>query len=87
MPICTPAICSSMPRAGWWRSISASWAGWIRPCAASWPEPLAGFLARDYERVAQLHYDVGFVPPHHPMETFAQALRAIGEPIFGRPRA
>jgi ubiquinone biosynthesis protein len=48
-------------------------------------ETLAGFLARDYVRVAQVHYDVGFVPPHHPLETFAQALRAIGEPIFGRP--
>ncbi len=45
---------------------------------------LAGFLARDYMRVAQLHYDVAFVPAHHPVETFAQALRAIGEPIFGR---
>jgi ubiquinone biosynthesis protein len=48
-------------------------------------ETLAGFLARDYVRVAQIHCDVGFVPPHHPLETFAQALRAIGEPIFGRP--
>jgi len=48
-------------------------------------ETLAGFLARDYLRVAQIHYDVNFVPPHHPVETFAQALRAIGEPIFGRP--
>ena len=47
-------------------------------------ETLAGFLARDYQRVAQVHYDVGFVPPHHPIETFAQALRAIGEPIFGK---
>jgi len=48
-------------------------------------ETLAGFLARDYMRVAQVHYDAGFVPPHHPIETFAQALRAVGEPIFGRP--
>jgi len=47
-------------------------------------ETLAGFLARDYLRVAQIHYDVNFVPAHHPVETFAQALRAIGEPIFGR---
>ncbi len=47
-------------------------------------ETLAGFLARDYERVARIHYDVAFVPPHHPIETFAQALRAIGEPIFGK---
>jgi ubiquinone biosynthesis protein len=45
---------------------------------------LAGFLARDYRRVAQIHYDVAFVPPQHEMETFAQALRAIGEPIFGK---
>jgi ubiquinone biosynthesis protein len=45
---------------------------------------LAGFLARDYARVAQLHYDVAFVPPQHDKETFAQALRAIGEPIFGK---
>ena len=45
---------------------------------------LAGFLARDYRKVAQLHYDLAFVPPQHPLETFAQALRAIGEPIFGR---
>ena len=48
-------------------------------------ETLAGFLARDYMRVAQVHYDAGFVPRHHPIETFAQALRAVGEPIFGRP--
>jgi ubiquinone biosynthesis protein len=34
--------------------------------------------------VAQVHYDAGFVPRTHPLETFAQALRAIGEPIFGR---
>jgi ubiquinone biosynthesis protein len=45
---------------------------------------LAGFLARDYRRVAQVHYDVAFVPPQHEVETFAQALRAIGEPIFGK---
>jgi ubiquinone biosynthesis protein len=45
---------------------------------------LAGFLARDYTRVAQLHYDVAFVPPQHDVEMFAQALRAIGEPIFGQ---
>jgi len=45
---------------------------------------LAGFLQRDYRRIAELHYEFAFVPPHHPIETFAQALRAIGEPIFGR---
>jgi len=48
-------------------------------------ETIAGFLARDYVRVAQVHFDAGFVPSHYPVETFAQALRAIGEPIFGHP--
>jgi ubiquinone biosynthesis protein len=48
-------------------------------------ETLGGFLARDYRRVAEIHYEVNFVPSRHPVETFAQALRAIGEPIFGRP--
>src|SRR5262249_11916178 len=41
-------------------------------------ETLAGFLARDYVRVAQVHFDVGFVPKSHNVETFAQALRAVG---------
>ena len=48
-------------------------------------ETLAGFLARDYHRVARVHLEIGFVPGHHAVEDFAQALRAIGEPIFGRP--
>ncbi len=47
-------------------------------------ETLAGFLARDYLRVAEVHYEAGFVPRLHPAALFAQALRAIGEPIFGR---
>ena len=47
-------------------------------------ETLAGFLARDYLRVAEVHYEAGFVPRLHPTALFAQALRAIGEPIFGR---
>jgi ubiquinone biosynthesis protein len=46
-------------------------------------ETLGGFLARDYTRVAQVHFDVGFVPRTHSVDTFAQALRAVGEPIFG----
>jgi ubiquinone biosynthesis protein len=47
-------------------------------------ETLGGFLARDYMRVAEVHYAAGFVPRTHAIETFAQALRAVGEPIFGR---
>jgi ubiquinone biosynthesis protein len=47
-------------------------------------ETLGGFLARDYRRVAEIHLQIGFVPPRHTVDDFAQALRAIGEPIFGR---
>ncbi|HSZ73885.1 MAG TPA: 2-polyprenylphenol 6-hydroxylase [Rhizomicrobium sp.] len=47
-------------------------------------ETLAGFLARDYRRIAEVHFTYGFVPSHHSIDMFAQALRAIGEPIFGR---
>lgn len=47
-------------------------------------ETLAGFLSRDYVKVAEVHYEAGFVPRLHPAALFAQALRAIGEPIFGR---
>jgi len=48
-------------------------------------EILHGLITRDYRRAAEVHYWAGYVPPHHPVETFAQALRAIGEPIHGRP--
>jgi ubiquinone biosynthesis protein len=47
-------------------------------------EILWGFLERDYRRVAQTHFDAGYVPAHHSVEAFAQALRAVGEPVFGR---
>jgi ubiquinone biosynthesis protein len=47
-------------------------------------ETLSGFLSRDYRRVAEVHFEAGFVPSIHAVETFAQALRAVGEPIFGR---
>jgi len=47
-------------------------------------EILLGFIERDYRRVAQVHFDAGYVPPNHAVEDFAQALRAIGEPIHGQ---
>ncbi|HAJ48344.1 MAG TPA: ubiquinone biosynthesis protein UbiB, partial [Alphaproteobacteria bacterium] len=40
---------------------------------------------RDYRRIADIHFAVGFVAPPHTRDDFAQALRAVGEPIFGRP--
>ena len=45
---------------------------------------LLGFLTGDYRRVAEVHFEAGYVPPH-PIAAFAQACRAIGEPILGRP--
>ncbi len=47
-------------------------------------EILLGFIRRDYLRVAQVHFEAGYVPPHHAVEDFAQAIRAIGEPIHDR---
>jgi ubiquinone biosynthesis protein len=47
-------------------------------------EILYGFLTRDYRRVAEVHFEAGYVPPERDVEQFAQALRAIGEPIFGQ---
>jgi ubiquinone biosynthesis protein len=47
-------------------------------------EILFGFITRDYLRVAQVHFDAGYVPRHHSVESFAQAIRAIGEPIHNR---
>jgi ubiquinone biosynthesis protein len=47
-------------------------------------EILLGFIRRDYRRVAEVHFEAGYVPPHHAVEDFAQAIRAIGEPIHDR---
>jgi ubiquinone biosynthesis protein len=47
-------------------------------------EILWGFLQRDYASVAQVHFDAGYVPARHSVAEFAQALRAVGEPVFGR---
>jgi ubiquinone biosynthesis protein len=47
-------------------------------------EILFGFIRRDYLRVAQVHFEAGYVPRSYRVEDFAQALRAIGEPIHSR---
>lgn len=47
-------------------------------------DTLYGFLQRDYYKIAKVHFDIGYVPPHHKIEDFASALRAVGEPIFGK---
>jgi ubiquinone biosynthesis protein len=46
-------------------------------------EILFGFLERDYRRVALVHFQAGYVPQTHSVDAFAQAIRAVGEPIFG----
>ncbi|TIO78330.1 MAG: 2-polyprenylphenol 6-hydroxylase [Mesorhizobium sp.] len=47
-------------------------------------EILYGFIVRDYQRVAEVHFEAGYVPRQHNVEAFAQAIRAIGEPIHGQ---
>lgn len=46
-------------------------------------EILMGFIARDYRRVAEVHFEAGYVPADRDIDEFARALRAVGEPIFG----
>ncbi len=47
-------------------------------------EILLGFITRDYHRTAEVHFEAGYVPPQHSVASFAQAIRAIGEPIHNR---
>jgi ubiquinone biosynthesis protein len=47
-------------------------------------EILYGFIVRDYRHVAEIHFEAGYVPRSHRVEDFAQAIRAIGEPIHAR---
>ena len=47
-------------------------------------EILYGFITRDYMRVAEVHFEAGYVPHVHRVADFAQAIRAIGEPIHSR---
>ena len=46
-------------------------------------EMLIGFLNGDYDRVARVHFQAGYVPSGQSEEAFAQAARSIAEPIFG----
>jgi ubiquinone biosynthesis protein len=47
-------------------------------------EILFGFIVRDWRRTAEVHFEAGYVPTHHSIDDFAQAIRAIGEPIHDR---
>lgn len=46
-------------------------------------EILFGFIKRDYKRVAEVHFEAGYVPADRDVDEFARAIRAVGEPIFG----
>lgn len=48
-------------------------------------EILYGFITGDWRRTAEVHFEAGYVPAHHSVEDFSQAIRAIGEPIRERP--
>ncbi len=47
-------------------------------------EILYGFVQRDYKKVAEVHIVAGLVPSNVHVDELAQALRSIGEPIFGQ---
>jgi ubiquinone biosynthesis protein len=46
-------------------------------------EILYGLLTGNYRRVAEIHFEAQYVPPHHNLDEFATALRAVGEPMRG----
>lgn len=46
-------------------------------------EILFGFIQKDYRRVAEVHFEAGYVPADQDIDEFARALRSVGEPIFG----
>ncbi|MBO9498890.1 MAG: 2-polyprenylphenol 6-hydroxylase [Novosphingobium sp.] len=48
-------------------------------------EILFGLTTGDYRRVAEIHFEAQYVPSHHSVDEFATALRAVGEPMRGKP--
>jgi ubiquinone biosynthesis protein len=48
-------------------------------------EILYGLTTGDYVRVAEIHFEAQYVPSHHSVDEFATALRAVGEPMRGKP--
>ena len=47
-------------------------------------EILYGLITGNYKRVAEIHFEAQYVPPHHNVAEFATALRAVGEPMRGK---
>ncbi|MEZ5894294.1 MAG: AarF/UbiB family protein, partial [Parvularculaceae bacterium] len=50
-------------------------------------EIIYGFITRNYQRTADVHFEAGYVSGQHSRDAFAQALRAVGEPLQGRNAA
>ncbi len=48
-------------------------------------ENFLAFFKRDYNRVAQLHVDSGWVPAGTRVDEFESAIRSVCEPIFEKP--
>jgi ubiquinone biosynthesis protein len=48
-------------------------------------EILYGLTTGNYKRVAEIHFEAQYVPAHHNVDEFATALRAVGEPMRGKP--
>ncbi|HKX80537.1 MAG TPA: 2-polyprenylphenol 6-hydroxylase [Novosphingobium sp.] len=60
--------------------------GRINRQARQWlAEILYGLTTGDYRRVAEIHFEAQYVPSYHSVEEFATALRAVGEPMRGKP--
>ena len=57
-----------------------------RPTLRYLGEMLMSFLNRDYRRVAEVHFEAGFVPPDKSVQAFTQACRSIAEPILDKPQ-
>lgn len=49
----------------------------------TYAEILMGFISKDYRKVAEVHFEAGYVPADKDVDEFALALRSVGEPIFG----
>jgi ubiquinone biosynthesis protein len=55
-----------------------------RPTRYYLADMLLGFLTGDYERVARVHFEAGYIPADQSMALFTQACRSIGEPLLGK---
>ena len=54
------------------------------PARQTFAEIIYGFITRNYTRTADVHFEAGYISQDHSREAFAQALRAVGEPLQGR---